>query len=88
MNRQEQLNDVNRKIFIINILGAPGAILIGLSLYAIFEADGNAFHPALNNLPIVYSMLVFGVAIEAWQLFKLLPLFKKRAALAKNEDSL
>jgi len=80
------LKVINKKIFIINVLGLPGALLIGLSLYALFGAEGNAFHPALNNLTIVYNMLIFGIAIEAWQLYKMIPLLKKRAELSKREN--
>ena len=65
----------------------PGAILIGVSLYAIFEAKGDAIHPALNNLSIVYYMLIFVIVIEVWQLFKIIPLLKKRAKLSKIENT-
>ena len=64
MDIQDELKNVNKQIFIINLIGTPGAMLIGFSLYAIFKANGDAFHPALNNLTIVYNMLIFGIAIE------------------------
>ncbi len=85
MTNKGELNDINRKIFIINLIGTPGAILIGLSLYTIFKSNGDAIHPALNNINLVYSMLVLGIIIEIWQLIKLIPIFKKRAKLAKQK---
>lgn len=88
MDSKTELKQTEKEILKLNIVGMPGAIFIGLSLYAIFEANGNAFHPALNNQTFVYSLLAAGIIIEIWQLTKLLPLFKKRAKLAKQESGL
>jgi len=87
MNQDEDLSKVKKEIMKINLIGAPGAIFLGLGLYALFEADGNAFHPLLNNAKFVLFLLVAGAAIEIWQFTKLLPLFKKQTALTKNNKS-
>jgi len=88
MDIKNELEQTEKEILKLNIPGIPGAIFIGPSLYALFEAKGNAFHPLLNNQNFVYSLLAAGVIIEIWQLTKLLPLFKKRTNLAKQESIL
>lgn len=87
MNKETELAQIDKKIFKLNILGIPGTLLIGLSLHALFAGKGHVLHPALNNSTIVYNMLIFGFAIEAWQLYRLVPLFRMRAKLSKIKDS-
>jgi len=82
-NNEAELNDIKKKIVKTQILGAPGAILLGLGLYGIFGANGDAFHPLLNDKSIVNSLLIVGVAIELWQLYVLIPLFKKQSKLSR-----
>ena len=69
------------------LIGAPGAIFIGLALYAIFGANGDAFHPLLNDKTIVNSLLIIGIAIELWQFYVIIPLFKKQAKLLREENT-
>ena len=76
-NNKEQLKNVKLQIVKINILGVPGAILLGLGLYGMFAANGNAFHPLLNDMNVVYGCLAVGGAIEVWQFIMVLPLLKK-----------
>jgi len=84
--RQQQIKQVTNKIVKIQILGAPGAILVGLAMYAIFGANGDAFHPLLNNMDVVYSMLVIGVAIMAWEFLTFISLLRKKAELMKASE--
>lgn len=83
-NNEQKLKNIKLKIVKLQIFGAPGAILLGLGLYGIFGAQGNAFHPLLNDLGIVYGLLATGIAIELWQLFMLIPLWKKQSQIAKS----
>ena len=80
-NNEDELNILKKKIVKTQIIGAPGAILLGLGLYGMFGANGGAFHPLLNDKSIVNSLLIVGVAIELWQLYVLIPLFKKQSKL-------
>lgn len=80
-NKEEELKAVRLKTVKIQFLGLPGAILIGLALYGIFAANGNAFHPALNDKTTVYALLAIGIVIELWQFFMLIPLWKKQMQL-------
>jgi len=82
-NNEDELNNIKKKIVKTQIIGAPGAILLGLGLYGLFGANGDAFHPLLNYISIVNSLLIVGVAIELWQLYVLIPLFKKQSKLSR-----
>jgi len=83
--KQQQLKDISSKIVKIQILGAPGTILVGLALYAIFGANGDAFHPILNNMDVVYSMMLIGIAIMVWEFATFISLLRKRAKLVKDD---
>ena len=70
----KSLSEVDRKMLLVNILDAPGCVMVGLGVYAKFGANGNAFHPLLENDQFVNGMLLLGVLIVAWggsQIFKL-----------------
>ena len=83
-NNKEQLKRVKSQIIKTQILAAPGAILLGLGLYGMIGANGNAFHPLLNDLNVVYGCLAIGSAIEIWQFFKVIPLLKKQSQIHKS----
>ena len=82
-----ELNNIKKKMIKMQIIGAPGAILLGLGLYGMFGADGNAFHPLLNDKSIVNSLLIIGVSIELWQFYVLIPLIKKQSKLAREGNT-
>ena len=86
-NNETELKNIKKKIVRIQIIGVPAAILIGLGLYGIFGANGNAFHPVLNDRKVIYSMLVVGVILEIWQFSILMPLFKKQAGIVREKKT-
>ena len=86
-NHEIELKNIRKKIIMTQLIGAPGAIFIGLALYAIFGANGDAFHPLLNDESIVNSLLIVGVAIELWQFYIIVPLFKKQAKLLRETNT-
>lgn len=86
-NHEIELKNIKKKIIMTQLIGAPGAIFIGLALYAIFGANGDAFHPLLNDKTIVNSLLIIGIAIELWQFYVIIPLFKKQSKLLREENT-
>lgn len=86
-NYEAELTDIKKKIIMTQIIGAPGIIFLGLGLYGMFAANGNAFHPLLNDKSIVNGLLIVGVAIELWQLYVIIPLFKKQAGLIRERST-
>jgi len=63
----------------IQLVGAVAAVCIGLAIYGLFVAKGNAFHPLLNNSELLSTLLVVGIFLEIWHLSKLIPLLKRYA---------
>jgi hypothetical protein len=66
---------------------SPGSVMIGLGLYGKFAAKGNAFHPLLNNMNVVDSLLVAGALITVWGGHKIFKLSKEKMHLAKEQSS-
>jgi len=83
--RKQQLKAISRRIFKIQVIGALGNILVGLAIYGIWGAQGNAFLPILNNLDVVYSMLVIGIFIMIWQYANYFPLIRERDKLSEPD---
>lgn len=59
-SREQQLRQSNRQLIRITILEAPAMALLGLALYAKFFADGDAFHPLLNDATFINGLFVLG----------------------------
>jgi hypothetical protein len=84
----QRLKEIEKKIVWVAIIDFPGAVLAGLALYAIFNANGDAFLPILNNETVVYAMLAVGAAIMLWGSMKTLSLVRERARLHKEKELL
>lgn len=79
--KEKELDEIKNSIIKIHLAGMIAVTLIGLAVYGIFVAKGNAPHPALNNQELLNVMLVVGIFLEAWHLFRLVPLLKQYAEL-------
>lgn len=84
LNPEEELKRLNNQVIRTQLMGAPAALLIGLGLYGIFAANGNAFLPMLNEAKVANSFIVVGIVLEVWQVMRLIPLVRKRTALQKT----
>lgn len=78
MDDQKINDEIDKKITKTILISAPGTMFIGFAIYAIFEAKGNAFHPLLNNMVVVYGMLAIGVITFIWQIKQIFILNKMR----------
>ena len=83
--RAQQLKEITAKFIKVQLIGSVGTILVGLALYAIFAAQGNAFHPLLNDRDVAHGMLIVGGVIMLWQYVTIIPLMKKRIVLSKKD---
>ena len=83
----QQLAAIKREIIKTQVFGIPAALLLGLGLYGLFAASGDAFHPLLNNRNIVYSMLIAGVILEVLQIYRLIPLLKEQARIVSDRNA-
>lgn len=82
----QRLKEIGKEIVILQIIGAVGPILVGLALYGIWGADGNAFHPLLDDTKATYIMLAIGISVMVWEFSKLFPLLIERRQLMLNSD--
>ncbi len=78
---------VQRKIILVQLLGTPGAIMVGLALYGIFATDGDAFWAPLNNTFVTYNMLGIGGIIVAWETIQTLKLSKLQKTLSERDST-
>lgn len=85
-NSEAELKRLKKRIILLQVIGAPGAVLLGLGLYGVFGANGNAFHPLLNDKSVVAGLVIIGVAIEIWQFAVLIPLFRKQIKLLNERN--
>ncbi|ARN74028.1 hypothetical protein [Oceanicoccus sagamiensis] len=87
MNTEERIKAIGKEITRVALIDALGSILVGLGLYAKFVANGNAFHPLLNDGTVVNIMLGTGAVIIVWGGYKLFTLSRGKLSL-KNECNL
>jgi Na+-translocating ferredoxin:NAD+ oxidoreductase RnfD subunit len=78
---EKEAKDLERKLLWVTLIDTPGAILVGLALYGKFGANGNAFHPLLNNETVLAVMFAVGGAIMAWGSWQLVTIARRRAKL-------
>lgn len=83
----EELKQINKDIFKLNIIGFPGAVLLGFGLFGLFEKNASNLHSLFGHEKFVYLLLISGTLIEVWQFLKILPLLKKRVALTKMKSN-
>ncbi len=88
MSPEERINEIQKEIVKVSVLESPGAILLGLGLYAKFAAQGDAFVPILNNETVVHGLLGLGVAIMVWGATRIMSLSREAARLNKEKEML
>ena len=81
----EEVRHIQKKLILINILGTPGAILLGLGLYALFEGRGDAFIDILNDKNTVYGFIVVGALIMLWEMVTMVSLHKRKSELREKK---
>ncbi|MEE4244852.1 MAG: hypothetical protein V2I33_05550 [Kangiellaceae bacterium] len=84
-SNDERRKELRSRQIKIQLLEAPGAIIMGLGLYAEFSAEGKAFHPVLNDSNVVLGLLIVGGAIMAWGAYKTFLIAREMAALQKRD---
>ena len=82
--KEKELDEIKNNIIKTQFVSMIAVTLIGLGIYGIFVAKGNAFHPVLNNQEILNTMLVVGIVLEVRHFFQLIPLLKRYAQLKRE----
>ena len=86
-NTEEEMKQIQKKLRILVIIDGLAMMLIGLGLYAVFGADGNAIFDLLNNKNIAYGAVIVGGVVAAWCLVKIFPLLQRQVELQNEEDT-
>ncbi|HEB59918.1 MAG TPA: hypothetical protein ENJ01_11895 [Gammaproteobacteria bacterium] len=84
-NNEVTPQEFRKKMLLINLAGLPGAIFLGLGLYGLFGANGNAFHPLLNDQDIVWGLLGIGGLLELVQFVTAIRLMRRRPRLPSED---
>jgi hypothetical protein len=84
--KPDRQKDIDKRIITVQVLGAPGTIMVGLALYGILAADGNAFWEPLNNKVVTWNMLAIGLVIIAWETLQTVRLARIRKSLLNEEN--
>ena len=76
MRNQKPLSaaEIDRKIIMVQVISAPATIMVGLALYGMFGANGDAFWEPLNNPTVTWNMLGIGAMVMAWETFQIVKL--------------
>jgi hypothetical protein len=81
--QQDELARLRRRATLIQVLEAPGPILIGLAIHG-KHAMGAAFHPLLNNPDVTTGMIVVGGVIVVVGMSFLFPLWRRIYVLDRD----
>ena len=84
MKPEDRVDEIKKEIIKVSIIDTPGSIMVGLGLYGKFGAEGNAFHPLLNDQTIVNGLLIIGGAIMIWGVIKITSLSRESAKLKER----
>ncbi len=86
-NREEEISRLRNEARRIAILEAPGAIMVGLALFGIFNKGSQALHPLLDDPVVTTGMLIVGGVIMAWATWRVIPVTKRMAELRRGSSS-
>jgi len=78
---EKELQEIQKRMLRVNILASPGAVLLGLGLYGMFGAHGNAFLSVLNDPYAVNISIIAGAIVMVWEFAVVFQLLKRKAAI-------
>jgi threonine/homoserine/homoserine lactone efflux protein len=81
---ENRVKEIEKEIIKVSLIDAPGSIMVGLGVYAKFAANGDAFHPLLNNPDVVTLLLVAGGSIMVWGAYKMVTLGREKSSLQRD----
>lgn len=79
-----QLQTLKQQLAKVQLIEAPGTIMFGLGVYGKFAANGNAFHPLLNDPGVVSMLLGAGGTVMAWGTYKLVIILREMQRVKKR----
>jgi len=85
---EQELTVLKSKLLKTQLYSFPGSILLGLALYGLFAANGNAFHPILNSQQNLLIILATAVAILALEFYFVLKITLRMSAIRKSNGAI
>ena len=83
-NEEDVALSMQKKIQKIKIITMPGSVALGLGAYAKFVANGDAFHPLLNNQSFALGLIIFGLISTFWGAYEVKKITSVRQQDAEN----
>lgn len=87
ISKEEEVKQIQKQILTLSIIDMIATMLVGLGLYAVFGANGNAVPEVLNDKNVAYGAIIIGGATMAWCFVKILPLLRRKAQLASEGNT-
>ena len=78
---ERELEALNKRMVFLQVVDAPGMILIGLGLFGKFGGNPAGLHPMLANANVTTVMITAGGVIAGWCLIELIKTLRRRAEL-------
>ena len=70
--------EFQRKLKNMKFITVPASLALGLGMYGVFGANGNAFTPLLNDRNVCYFLLVGGATFQLAGLIYFILLMKNK----------
>ncbi|WP_193952783.1 hypothetical protein [Pontibacterium sinense] len=74
-----------KKVRVAKRIGTVGALILGLSIYALLSDDPGSFYPELANPNVVTGMMVLAIICIAIEQFIKIPYYQEVKAKSKQE---
>lgn len=86
VNPEDRMQEIEKEFLKVGIINAPGTAMVGWGVYGKFGANGDAFHPVLNDPTNTTILLIVGAAIIVWGSYKFIRLGREKSKLVKKHD--
>ncbi|MCL2915918.1 hypothetical protein L2725_19430 [Shewanella corallii] len=84
---EAELAAVKKSMLMTQLIGLPGAIMLGLGVYGIF-VEGEKFLPFLDDPVNCYGLLAVGALISMWEAMRVLQLNRRQQDIQSKLDTL
>ena len=83
VNKEARLLEIKKSMAVINVLNTIPNIALGLALYGLFVAQGDAFIDFLNSKQNCYLLIGISLVVEAFSMSHFIKLVRERSALSR-----
>lgn len=84
---EAELAGVKKSMLITQLIGLPGAVMLGLGIYGLF-IEGDKFLPFLDDSINCYGLLAVGALISMWEAMRVMQLSRRQSRIQSKLDTL